>query len=157
VKRSAVRIQVAVVALAAAAVMVVLASCGGGSSTAADHASLTKAELISKADAICRHTDVVQKERLAAYEAAHPQEVQEEAELRQAAFPPIGTEIKRVAALGSPPGDALQMGKILSGWRTALEAVNRNPKLVEGLTEGPFQEPDKLAAEYGFKDCAKAL
>jgi hypothetical protein len=149
--------------------LVALAGCGGGSSTAdamgtpaSDQAgSITKAEFIHQADAICSKTDVVQEQRLAAYEKAHPGTElagsQGEAALRQVAFPPIATEIKEVAALGAPKKDALRVEAILEGWSKALKTVERKPKLIMGLGEGPFTAPDKLAHAYGFKACAQAL
>ncbi len=140
------------------AAVIVLAGCGG--SSAADDPSITKAELITRGDAICRQTDVIQKERLAAYEKAHPKVflggAAGEKALRLTVFPPIGVEIKKVAALGIPGGDRVQLHAILNGWSNALKKVERKPAFV--LTgEGPFTRPDQLAARYGFKDCAQAL
>lgn len=163
--------RVAVAALAIAALMASLAisACGGGSSTAAGTrasmgggATITKAALIKKGDAICRHTDVEQKERLAEYQKKHggkssPLTVVQEKALAYAAIPPIAIEIEAVAALGAPEGEVAAVDAIISGWRGALKQFEQNHNLLVGTTEGPFTAPDKLAGEFGFKDCAKAL
>jgi ABC-type glycerol-3-phosphate transport system substrate-binding protein len=160
-RRSWVGWLAAVVAVMAG--LVALAGCGGGSSTADANqgGSITKVELINRADVICKNTDVVQEKRLAAYEKAHPGTelagAQGEAALKQVAFPPIATEIKEVGALGAPEKDAQQVEAILKGWSRALKAVERKPKLIMGLGEGPFTAPDKLAHAYGFKACAQVL
>jgi hypothetical protein len=137
-----------------------LGGCGGASSTA-DSGTISKAEFIRKADAICKETDLAQKEKLAIYEKTHKvasadHSAQEKA-LVLAAFPPIGSEIEEVAALGTPAAGANRLKAILNGWRSALQAIERKPDLVMGLGEGPFTKPDKLAGRYGFKDCAQAL
>jgi hypothetical protein len=159
----------AVTLLLLLATAVDLAGCGGGgssdpvaqASTVANVSVVTKAELIKKGDAICRHTDIVQKERIAAYEKKHPGVTlvgpTAETVLRKVAFPPIAVEIEKVAVLGFPNGDEKQLKEILSGWKTALKETNQKPALVMGVGEGPFTRPDELAAKYGFKDCAKAL
>lgn len=163
-KASINKIRLVAALVAAVAAAVALGACGGGSSTAADQpetAMITRAELIAKADPICSRTDVRQKEQLAAYEKAHPgvqlTGAKEETVFRQVAFPPIGAEIKEVAALGTPAGDATRLKAIIAGWKSALKAVERKPILVMGLSEGPFTRPDKLAHDYGFKACSKAL
>jgi hypothetical protein len=153
----------------ALAISLVLAGCGGSSSTAAGNgggtssrATITKAALIKKGDAICRRTDVAQKERLATYEKKHGGKPlvspsAQEKSLAYAALPPIATEIEAIAALGAPEGEVASVDAIVSGWRGALKQLEQKSSLLLGTTEGPFTAPDKLAGEFGFKDCAKAL
>jgi hypothetical protein len=157
----------AVISVLAASAAV--SGCGGGSSTAADNqrstvggATITKAILITKGDAICRHTDVVQKKRFAAYEKKHAGESllsssAREKALAYAAMPPLATEIEGIATLGSPEGEVGVVDDIISGWRGALKRLEQKPSLLLSFTEGPFTRPDKLAGDFGFKDCAKAL
>jgi hypothetical protein len=155
-----------VLALAASAAAT---GCGGGSSTAAenqgstsDTATITKAVLIKKGDAICRHTDDVQKARLAGWEKQHPKESLIETSVQQralvyAAIPPLASEIEAIAALGLPKGQEGAVEAIVSGWRGALKGIEQMPSLLLEAGEGPFTQPDKLAGDFGFKDCAKAL
>jgi hypothetical protein len=161
VKNRRARTRLAALALIAASVLTT-AGCGGSSDTNGQgDSTTTKASYIKEADAICRQTDAVQKKALAEYESAHPNQVlagaQGEKVLKTAIFPPIGVEIRRLTALEPPAGLEKELRLILRGWENALRAVDRKPKLVMGLDEGPFTRPDKLAAAFGFKDCSKAL
>jgi hypothetical protein len=132
--------------------------CGGGSSTAAE-VTITKAVLIKKGDAICRHTDTVQRERLASYETLNGGSpgTSTGQTLSPIVLPPIATEIREVAALGSPKEAESQMSAIIRGWKAGLAKFEEKPSLLLASTEGPFVHPNKLAGEFGFKDCAKAL
>jgi hypothetical protein len=155
---------------AALAASAVVAGCGGVSSSTAVGASasstaaltIVKAALIKRADAICRHTDNVQKARLTTWEKRHPNASllntgEQEKALVYAAIPPLAAEIDAISALGVPQGGAPKVGAIVSGWRSALRKIEQKPSLLLEGGEGQFTAPDNLAAEYGFKDCAKAL
>lgn len=150
----------------ALAVMMTAVGCGSSSnhgrqSAINDDPSITKDDFIKKADAICRRTDSVQRKRLAAYEKAHPTVVVAGATgekiVKMLLLPPIATEIQQIAALGFPRDTNQQLKPILAGWKAALRASERDPGLIMGFGEGPFGRPDKLAATFGFSDCAKAL
>jgi ABC-type glycerol-3-phosphate transport system substrate-binding protein len=146
--------------LVALASAVGLAGCGGSASTAQD-TIITKAELIEKADTICKQTDTLQKERVAAYEREHPGNAYSAGyaahALQKAALPPIANEIAKVVALGIPAGDDNQIAPIIDGWRRALDKVGEHPAILLSLEEGPFARPDNLAGAYGFKACSRAL
>jgi len=156
-------------ALLAIAALFTVAACGGGDSTessGSDGASvsgpaITKAELIKQADALCRKTDEIQKQRMSAYTTEHPEALSSKAALgvamKEVALPPVHAEIEGIADLGMPPGDDAKLTAILGGMESALRAAEANPNSLVSFTEGPFISPGKLAARYGFKDCAKAL
>ncbi len=158
----------AIAGLLAIAAAAMIAACGSSSSadgsgevTNASAPAITKATLIEQADAICRNSDEVQKVALAAYEKEHPGALKKtsgmEEALTQVLIPPIAVEVEKVAALGIPSGDEAEVTTIVSGWETALKTVEKKPGILITLGEGPFEEPDKLAAKYGFKECDKAL
>jgi hypothetical protein len=77
--------------------------------------------------------------------------------VRAVLLPPIGTEIDQIARLKLQDGSKRDLKAIVAGWEAALKAVERKPVLIMGFGEGPFTRPDKLAATFGFKDCAQAL
>jgi hypothetical protein len=160
------RTRFARLALLVIAVLPVLAGCGGGnSSTLGDPGStgegaITKAELISKGDAICRRADKIRLERLHAYTKKHPESSYSvaglETEIKQAFLPPVAAEIEELVALEVPEGDAAELEKILKGFEKAVHMAEKKPRIILQPT-GPFQVPDELAARYGFKDCAQPL
>jgi len=157
-------------ALAAGAALVAalaIACCGGSSdatgqgttasiATISD-ATITKAKLIKRGDAICVKTDKRQQAGLVAFEKEHPGTVKSpaglEAVILQAALPPIHGEIKELAALGAPKGDRAKMSAIIEGLEKALRIAERKPKSILE-SEGPFKAPAELAANYGFEYCA---
>ncbi len=151
----------------AAAALLACASCGGdGSETGAAASNLAerppaKAQLIKRADAICRGTDAAQKAALTSYFARHEVEMtngpQMENAISRAEIPPLRAEIAQVGALAVPAGDKASVDAILAAWGRALSTAQRQPSSVFGLGEGPFEKPNQLAKRYGFKDCAEAL
>jgi hypothetical protein len=163
VSRKASLVALAIIALTG---ILIVAGCGSSSGDGTQgrmsaDSTLTKAQFIKRADAICRRTDTVQKEQLAAYEKAHPKLVLAgppgEKAVKAVLLPPIGTELQQIAALEAPGETQAQLAPIYRGWTAALRVVQRKPVLIMGFGEGPFTQPDRLAAAFGFKDCAKAL
>jgi hypothetical protein len=165
-RRASVSATATLVAVAAL-VPIALAGCGGSESAAAGvssapPASITKAELIKKGDAICRNTDKIQDDGIAAYSKQHPNGLKTIAEQEKImvliALPPIKVEIRELVRLGAPKGDKAKIEAITNGLGKALKASEKAPFTLLGTKgEGEFGKPDKLAKAYGFVDCAKAL
>lgn len=160
----------------AAAALLAIAGCGGGDSTAEGGgstgggsdssstvaATITKAQLIEKADAICRKTDADQKSAYDSYKTLNPQATQSRAgaveAVAAAGLPPIEVELAEITALGAPKGDEEEVGKFLDTLERALSAAKKNPAvLVSQIPDPLFGRVEKLGSKYGFKDCAKAL
>ena len=149
------------VALLAAAV---LAGCGSGSSSATadgSSATITKAELIGQADAICRKTDEIQKASLAAYrkqQSSGPLQLDAEELVIKFAIPPIKAEIRELDALEVPEGEEATIAEWHHALKESLRSAVQNPKLFVEVGGSPeFIKPDELAKKYGFKDCADPL
>jgi hypothetical protein len=141
-----------------------LGGCGTGSSSATadgSSATITRAELINRGDAICRNTDQIQKAALAAFKNKHgsgPSQLDGEQLLIKFGFPPIKVEIRELDALGTPKGAGATIGEWLHELKEALRSAERNPKLFVQVGGSPeFIKADELAKKYGFKDCADAL
>lgn len=159
-------------ALLSLALVLAIAACGGGDSsdggdggtsegTTASAPAITKAELIKKADAICRKTDEIQKKALKAYPGGEKLTLEDSPEMRKlmkvVLLPPIEAELKQIAALGAPAGEEAKVTAIMTGWERALEKSLKDPSLLIGFDDGPFIAPGKLAAKYGFKDCDQVI
>jgi hypothetical protein len=164
--RSGMGVAAALVALALLAALA-LTACGGGSSSDGSASSysesgsaITKAALIKQGDEICANTDKRQDEALKSFEKLQGKptgNAATEKAIKVVALPPIKVEINELAALGAPAADEAQIQAIITGFKKALSEVEGKPSLLMSSSEGPFEAPDKLAATYGFKECAKAL
>jgi hypothetical protein len=160
--------------VAAVAMTSIAAGCGGGndqgtgsaastgatSSPTSSKATLTKAEFIKQADAICEKTDKVQEAGLKAYLQKKPEAQSTKAGQSKmvlaVGLPPIQTEAEELAELGAPSGDEAKVAAIVDGIEKAVEKGEAEPgSLLTGSS--PFTEVDKLAGEYGFKACNNAL
>ncbi len=143
--------------MVAAALLVGLgagAGCGiSGSSTTGDPptATLTKAELLSKANAICRRAN---RKQNAAAQKEHgnspPTTAQIMSFAKDTAIPGISAQVKALRTLGSPSPTVTRMLNIAE---QALDRVRRDPALLAGESD-PFANFRRLAHAYGLTACA---
>jgi hypothetical protein len=143
------------------AASVAMAGCGGGG-----EASLSKAEFIKRADAICEKADNVELGELGAYLRAHPGlSKQKPAEVRKKALLAIGFPSILKEALGAPNWDEKTIEEFLAGIRKAVKEAEKDPtKAEEDLPNGTGKNPEysfravnKLANEFGFKQCNEVV
>jgi hypothetical protein len=132
--------------------------CGGSDS------ALSKEEFIAKADAICKKADKAQGGEAAAYQKAHSKELVNLSYYAQIAklvpvilLPSIEAEAEKIEALGAPSGDEQKIEEFINALHEAIKKAEKAPGSIERPpgSGGPFRVPGKLAAEYGFKDCAE--
>jgi hypothetical protein len=142
--------------LAVAALLAV--GCGGSDST------LSKADFIAQADAICEKTDKTQAKEFQAYEQKNaktlstlsPEEAEEKL-IATVGLPSVLKEAEELEALGVPKGEEKEVEAILTGIEAAVKKAEKEPESVEGDAKSPFDEVDKMAGEYGFKACAEVI
>jgi hypothetical protein len=136
-------------------------SGSGETASVTTNSDLTKAALIKRGDEICEKTDKVQEEELKAYLKKNPKaESTPDAQKKMvlaAGIPPIQTEVKELAALGSPEGEEARVTAIVRGVEGAIEKGEEEPEALVTGSKNPFAAVDKLAGEYGFKACNNAL
>ncbi len=152
------------VALVALAVLgaTLIAGCGDGDETADETVTLTKAEFIRQADAICRNT------REAIIEGSVPEieKVAGTPEMRQVELklissllvPTVEKEVEDIRALGAPAGDEAKIEKILKLTEEAIAEAKTEPLTYTqgaGYKQGAehFGEAYKLSLKYGMKEC----
>jgi hypothetical protein len=140
------------------AVGLTAAGCGssGGASTASTAAavappSITKAEFVKKANAICAKGNAVNK-AAGAKLGAQPSEQQVTAFVKGTEAPAIQGQIDAIKALGAPAGDEKTVANILALAQGAVEKVKREPRIVTTGTD-VFAAFAKLAHPYGLTAC----
>ena len=129
--------------------------CGGSS----DSDSLTKAEFVKRAEAICAKHKAQVENDLFAYIAKNTGEkspskaVQGEA-VTKTVVPIYRAELEEIEALGAPSDDEDQVGEILSSFEGGIAATEADPVRAFRVS-GQFTEFSKLANAYGLKICAQ--
>lgn len=148
------------------AMLLVAAGCGSSNSNAVtvETGSLSKAEFIEKADAICK---AARSEFLAKYQqyvTAHRSEFesrQNEAAvlgevLESVLGPNIEGQIEQIGKLGAPSGYAPQVEAFLKALQTRVDEAQGDPT---GLTATatPFEKAEDAAKRAGMKGCSESF
>jgi hypothetical protein len=148
------QIKFAVLGILALAALVVT-GCGGDSESQTTE-SLTKAQYVKQADAICKRQnekkdaalnkayEELQKEKTGAGRAG-------EEKIIEIALPPIAEMTEEVAELGVPTEQSEEAEKFVGEMEAAISEVQDDPSLA--LDEEPFEGAKARAARLGFKQC----
>lgn len=150
----------ALVALALAALVAFAAGCGsGGSDSTESTASISKADFLKQANAICEEGneninakfEEFTKENNLSETEEPPKEVQEEA-IEEVLIPAINTQIEEIRALGTPEGDEGELEEVFSSEEGVLEEAEEEPTILFENT-ATQKEANKVAREYGLTVC----
>jgi hypothetical protein len=144
-----------------AAIMVIVAGCGGGDDSSSDSSSITKAQFVKQADAICEKGN---KESEAEFEELakekgfsekkEPSKPQQEEIISEIVAPGVQKQIEEIDALGAPEGDEKQIEAMVAAVEEGVEEIEENPaSLIEG--KNPLAKGTKLAKDYGLKACGE--
>jgi hypothetical protein len=141
----------------------VVAGCGSSSSDdAITTTSLSKAEFIKEADAVCTKSGVRLRGDFQAFvsekeaEGAGEAGQQDYAELVSTVIAPnIEREIQEIRDLGAPKGDVGSVTSFIEVTEQGLDRAEANPRLVTGGKAGlVFSAGAEQAKAYGFKVCS---
>lgn len=135
---------------------------GGGSSSksgggASSSNSAAKAKLIREGDAICRQAKKEQIRSVQEFIKTQNPEVSGKAAIEEltlkAGLPPIKHAIRELKGLQPPADVAAEFAAIVSGLERALAEAEADPSTVIADAKGPFDAPNRLAREFGFRAC----
>lgn len=143
-------------ALTAALVAALLvAGCGGDSD---GESSISKAQFIAKADAICKQSN----ERMEAgftkllknvTNLTKLKKVEYEEIVDEVMVPSIEREIEELGALGIPAGDEERIDAMIDALEEGKETAERNPEAVNASSDAVFGIASRIAGEYGLEVC----
>jgi hypothetical protein len=141
-------------------VLVLLAGCGSGDSTAAQQdETISFAQYIQRADAICTKTDKVQK-KLATKVGEEGANLQSKEGLEvlvvKAALPPLDDEARELAELQLPAREAKKAERYLAAVHKGIKFTEEEPLALPNAEPGPFNEAEEIARSVGFKVCRGA-
>jgi hypothetical protein len=143
-----------------AVVALVGAGCGGGGGGGTSSTStgpLSKAEYITRGDTVCKLGTLAigqaGRERFGTSNATRQQAVQFG---QQVVVPSLEDTLRKLRALQPPAGDEAQTTAIYAALEKAINQLKQNPDLfVQSHQGGIFDEANRLAQAYGFKQCGQ--
>jgi hypothetical protein len=142
-------------------VAVALIAAGCGSSSDDSTSSLTKAEFVSQADAICKkgntevETEFEDFTKENGLENKKPTEAQEIELAETILTPNVKDQSEELRALEAPSGDEDEITAMLDSLDEGVEEAEADPQaLLSGKSE-PFKPASKLAKEYGLTECGQ--
>jgi len=154
---------------AAIAALVLLVGCGGGSSDSevtVQTGTLSKAEFVEKADAIC---EAARKEFLAKYSSfvlAHKSVISSGDEEKEIALlseaidtlltPNIEGQVEQIGGLGAPSAYAPRAASFLNALQERLDELQANPPELTATTT-PFKKAEDAAEKAGMQGCAESF
>jgi hypothetical protein len=132
---------------------------GGGSTGSRLPLSLTKAQFLKKANAICsRGNEEMARLDVAAWERYNPDgrpitdAVSDKVAL--ALLPAREKELRRIRALGPPQGDEQYVDRMLDAWQEGIRRGREDhSSLRAGDTDFAFYEAYSMGLDYGLVEC----
>jgi hypothetical protein len=141
----------AVVALLAAGAIATGCGSSDGNSDSTTTASLTKAEWIAKADAICKQGNQEINQATKQFQGK-PTQAQFDQFATDTLAPSVQKQVDQIRALSAPGGNEAQVNAILDAAEADVNKVKANPSSIQG---DPFADANKLARAYGLKVCGQ--
>lgn len=146
--------------LLVAAMAVVGAGCGEDDESSAKGPPLSKPEFVKRANAICARAKSEGQEWVDDYAKRNSPGDNSQAEISSdiingAFLPSARKATVGIEALAPPVGDDDQIDAFLEANREAIETAMEDDEVPAELDVPPsFEEPGKLAREYGIDKCA---
>lgn len=148
------------IAISVFALAAVAAGCGGGDDSSDTSATLTKAEFIEQADAICVkgneaiETEVEEFAEDNDVDTENPTKEQQEEVIATVVAPGTRAQVEEISELGAPSGDEETIEAMVESVETGSEELEDDPAKLLG-EKSPLEEGSKLARDYGLKECGE--
>jgi hypothetical protein len=150
------------VILGALAAGLIAAGCGsddnndkqsfGTSVGSASTASLSKAEFVSQANAICQ-TSNQELDQAGQALGQNPTPEELNSFVTDNVVPTIQKQLDAIRSLGAPAGDEQTVNAILAAADTGLQNLEADPTLITTSGGDPFSQANQLADDYGLTVC----
>lgn len=154
--------------LAAATLAALLLAIGCGSSSdpevTVQTGSLSKAEFIEKADAICAAARSEFETKYASFFKAHEADFKKKQSatatldeaIQSTIAPNLTKEIEQISELGAPSAYAPKVASFLNTLQSQLQEVEDEPTKVSA-TPYPFKKTEDVASKAGLNGCAESF
>jgi hypothetical protein len=134
-------------------------TAGGGKEKTPHSSSLSKAEFIKQADAICTREKTKGLQAMGAYVKQHQGATTEQAKaeligeaVQKVFLPSIQSQVNQIRALGAPAGDEQEVEALLDALEEAVEKASEGAASSANFAQA-FTGSAKLAREYGLSGC----
>lgn len=131
---------------------------GASGTSGPKNVSPERAELIQQADEICGESDdeieAAAEERFGDTKK-EPPVAEQEAFISETVVPNIQGQLDQLRELDPPEEDAEQWNGLLDDLEQAIGEVEADPSAVTGGEDGPFEDVNRQAAEFGLKVCGQ--
>jgi hypothetical protein len=155
------------VLVGAVAIAAIVAGCGSSDDDSTDSGdatvTLTKEQLITQGDAICKQGDEEIEEGFEKYAEENgiakneePSDAQGVEIVETVILPNITTQSELIRGLGAPEGDEEEIEAMLDSLDEAIEDGEENPETLFEDGTDPFGDPNGRAEDYGFKVCGQS-
>jgi hypothetical protein len=143
----------------------VLAACGSSNHNSTSTTGASKAEFVSKANAVCLkgnarigravHDILKRQARLAQTggESVGPPTSAEVAKLGQLAIPTVQRELDQIRALGPAPGAEHKIKALIDQEQSAVDKVRAAPTLFGSQSKAAPFRTSKVAKDFGLSFC----
>ncbi|MCB0870859.1 MAG: hypothetical protein KDB52_08515 [Solirubrobacterales bacterium] len=131
-----------------------LAACGSDDDSSDDSSdSITKAEFVAQANAICAESNkTIAAAEKEAFSGGQPSQADVDSFINDTLLPEVESQIKGIEELPVPEGEEEQVSAILEAANQGLEEGKSDPASLQGNGD-PFAEANKLANAYGMTEC----
>ncbi len=146
--------------------LVLVAGCGSDdeeTDTGSATVTITKNQLITQGDAICKQGDEEIEEGFERYadengiaKNEEPSDAQGVEIVETVIVPNIKTQSELIRGLGAPEGDEEEIEAMLDSLDEAIEDAEENPETLFEEESDPFGDPNGKAEDYGFKVCGQS-
>lgn len=145
--------------------LTLVSGCGGGGSdqTSVTTGSLSKAQFIARADAICRAARSQFNREYLAFGKEHPIPTSKAGQRKRLGelietvlAPNYEPRFEEIGALGAPSGDEEKVSEFLTAFKRRLDEIREKPTEL-GTNPYPFEGVAKLAKAYGLSGCANSF
>lgn len=140
----------------------IAAGCGSSSDDSTEVVVLTKTEFIEQGDAICvKGSKQIEKEADEFAEdndvdTANPKTEDQEEVITTVVGPALQTQAEELDALGAPEGEEEAVAAIVEALEDGAAELEEDPGALLGENvSNPLEEAEKLASEFGFKECGQ--
>jgi len=139
--------------------VVLMVGCGGGDSeTAVAESSISKAEYVKKAEAVCKKGNEELEADFAAFVRkagnAKPTDALYTSLFEEVVEPNVSAELEALRELDVPEGDADKVEEMLAAREESIALAEEEPKAIIQDSEKVFGSSTKTAKAYGLKACA---
>lgn len=156
------------VVAAAVAALLFAAGCGssdsGSNEVTVQTGSLSKAEFVKKADAICEGARTEFLAQYTNFVKAHKSDIgdkQKEEELLSEVVdsylsPSVEGQIEKISELGAPKAYAAEVASFLKALQKRVEEASDDPAAVTA-TPYPFKKAEDIAKKAGMQGCSESF